>query len=115
MMSIDSISEIDKVFTVQSIMDAEYKNVLFEILRSGETIAYEIERKMTDRFPHSQWVCKVVRNGRPYLEVTDQWPSQYICILKDKIYYVVYRDIEEVQSPSLERKLSMLEQNFSSS
>ena len=74
-MNYESISEFGKVFTIQSVMDQEYKDQLFDILKQGVTVQSEIEDKMTQIFPKSKWVCQVERNKRPYLEVTDKWPS----------------------------------------
>lgn len=104
-MNYGDVLDTGNVYTIQSVMDHEFKSLLTSILNQGETNSWDIESKMTDHFPRNKWVCHIERNKRPYLEVTDKWPSQYACLLKDKTYYVVFRVIDEAASPGLELKI----------
>jgi hypothetical protein len=45
------------------------------MVKAGATLNAEIENQMNASFPSFKWVCQIERSKRPFLEVTDKWPS----------------------------------------
>ena len=61
------------------------------------------------KFPEDKWVCEIETNRKPWLKSTDHWPSQYLCLVRDRVYFIVYRVFDQNMQAVFRDKLDSLE------
>ena len=99
-----------KFYEIQSIMDTEYKEFFLETLKTGNE---PMAKLMCDRFPGHQWIFQIETQKRPVIQPSDSWPSQYICVCKDKTYFVCYRVVDfDDKAREITEKFLMLEKKL---
>ena len=93
-MSIPGMTDLGRVKVIQSVRDAKYKDYVLKTLENSKTTL--LDEVMARKFPEDKWVCEIETNGRkPWISKTEKWPSQYLCVCKDRIFYVLYRVYDE--------------------
>ena len=92
-------------------MDPKYKELVFRTLET--TKITKLDEVLNRKFPEEKWVCEIDTNGRkPWIKVTDKWPSQYLCVIKDRVFYTVYRVVDDNAVSVFKDKLDRLEREL---
>ena len=111
--STDGESTLGRAVEVQSVMDKKYKELIKKTLET--TKITKLDSVLSAKYPEDMWVCDIIQNGKkPWIEKTDKWPSQYHCVQKDGVFYVVYRVYDENIYAVFRERLDAIESHLQS-